>query len=94
MANTAENSFLLERSGEEPLKLNPDQILTEHLERLGVRARPNFWNELASRAFFEAIRAGRPASPGFADALVAHATIEAAYRSAKERRAVELKELI
>ena len=41
----------------------------------------------AARAFVRAVRHSRPASPGFADALRAHALVEAAYRSADERSA-------
>ena len=56
--------------------------------------RPFFWNELAHRDYFDSISKKRPASPGFRDALIAHATVEAAYRSAQEKRVVEIKELI
>ena len=94
LVSTEENSFRLEMAGESAVRIAPDELLTQHLQRLGVQTRPNFWNELASRAFFESIRAGRPAAPGFQDALIAHATVEAAYRSAREKRMVELKELI
>lgn len=94
MVETKENSFRLERSGEEPERIDPEAILTEHLQILGTDCRPNFWNELASRAFFDSILANRPASPGFQDALIAHAAVEAAYRSAKEKRAIEIAELI
>ena len=94
MVETDENSFRLERAGEAAVRLDPKEILAEHLAGLGVKSQPFFWNELASRAFFESIRANRPASPGIRDALIAHATIEAAYQSARLKRAVELKELI
>jgi UDP-N-acetyl-2-amino-2-deoxyglucuronate dehydrogenase len=94
LVNTDDNSFRLEQSGEEPVLVPPEEILEQHLADLGGCAMPNFWNELASRAFFAAIRAGRPASPGIRDALIAHATVEAAYRSAREKRSVELRELI
>ena len=94
MVETMENSFLLEQSGEAPIQLDFDQLLAEYLDSLGVKARPNFWNELAHRAFFESVRTGKSASPGFSDALIAHATVEAAYCSAKQKRAVEIFELI
>jgi predicted dehydrogenase len=35
----------------------------------------------AHRSFAHALRAGRAPSPGFDDALIAHALVEAAYRS-------------
>jgi predicted dehydrogenase len=44
-------------------------------------------------AFATALREGRPPSPDVDDALRAHSLVEAAYRSAAERRAVELAEL-
>lgn len=94
LVESGDDSFRITRSGEETVSIAPGRLLDEHLARLGVRLRPFFWNELASRGFFESVRTGIPGSPGFGDALIAHATIEAAYRSAREKRMVEIKELI
>ncbi|HUT52221.1 MAG TPA: Gfo/Idh/MocA family oxidoreductase [bacterium] len=94
MVETEENSFRLEIAGEGPRNLDPAEILADHLAGLGITSKPYFWNELAHRSFFDSIRAGRPASPGFADALIAHAAIEAAYRSAQEKKVVAVKDLI
>jgi predicted dehydrogenase len=41
-----------------------------------------FYTYLEDRAWVQAIRTGRPPSPGFADALIAHAVVDAAYRAA------------
>jgi predicted dehydrogenase len=43
-----------------------------------------FYQYLADRSFVHAVRQGRPAEPGFPDALHAHALVEAAYRSAAD----------
>ena len=94
LVDTEDNSFRMEIAGETTVRIDPNVILREHLAALGVSVQPFFWNELASRAFFESIQTGRPASPGFADALIAHATVEAAYQSAKYKRAVDISELI
>lgn len=52
-------------------------------DRLGVRRRDFiFYQYLADRSFVHAVRDGLEASPGFGDALSAHALVEAAYRSA------------
>ncbi len=94
MVESEENSFRITRSGEAPENVAFSRILEERLAALGIGLPPFFWNELASRDFFKCIRTGRKASPGFKDGLIAHATVEAAYRSAREKRMVELKELI
>ena len=45
---------------------------------------------LSDRRFLECALAGRPASPGFDDALIAHQVVDACYRSAAEGREVRL----
>jgi predicted dehydrogenase len=45
---------------------------------------------LCDRRFLEAAAAGRPAHPGFEDALAAHRVVDACYRSAAEGREVRL----
>jgi predicted dehydrogenase len=42
-----------------------------------------------ARSFLEAVRDGVPADPGFAEALPAHAIVDAVYRSADADGAVE-----
>jgi 1,5-anhydro-D-fructose reductase (1,5-anhydro-D-mannitol-forming) len=83
LVDAPEASMRIQRSGEPAQIIDPAEVLADHLVALSVTRRPFFWNELASRAFFDAIRSQTPASPGFVDALIAHATVEAAYRSAK-----------
>jgi len=94
LVESEENLFRITRSGEAPENIPFTKILGDRLGALGIKARPFFWNEIASRNFFNAIQSGKPASPGFQDGLIAHAVVEAGYRSAREKRMVEIKELI
>lgn len=94
IVDAEENVFRIQRAGEPATYIDPGAILEAHLASLGVGLRPFFWQELASRDFFESIRTGRQASPGFADARVAHATVEAAYLSAEQKTGVSVTELI
>jgi hypothetical protein len=57
----------------------PERGTGEHCER-------DAESRSANRAFFNSIRSRKPAAPGFADALAAHATVEAAYRSARSKQ--------
>jgi UDP-N-acetyl-2-amino-2-deoxyglucuronate dehydrogenase len=82
LVESGENRLRVQRSGEPPVDHDPLITLDDHLTRIGLSERPFLWNELASRAFIESLLAGRPASPGLDDALTAHATVDAAYRSA------------
>jgi predicted dehydrogenase len=88
-----DNTFLLQRSREAPERLDRAQVVREHLERRGIDRAPFLLQDLADRAFVQSILDGEDASPGFADALAAHLVVEAAYRSAAERRPVDLAEL-
>ena len=45
----------------------------------------------AARAFVQSVREKRPAAPTFADALAAHALVDAAYRSVTGDRAAEVQ---
>jgi predicted dehydrogenase len=55
----------------------------EHFAAEGVDPDRAVWvyQYFAHRAFAAALRDGRAPSPGFDDALLAHALVEAAYRS-------------
>lgn len=88
-----ELSFRLQRPGELPVDISPVDILDTQLADDGLGERPWFWNELAARAFVEAVRSRRPASPDFGDALLAHATVEAAYRSVSSGRPTSVVEV-
>jgi predicted dehydrogenase len=48
----------------------------------------------AHRSFAQSLRAGRAPSPGFDDALIAHALVEAAYRSCASRHPEEVGPLL
>ncbi len=50
--------------------------------------------ETMQRAFVTAVAEGRPASPDFADGLAVQRVLEAADRSAREGRRVEIKEIV
>lgn len=94
LVEAPEHSFRIQRAGEPAEHLDPVAILDEHLAGLGVSNRPFFYQHLAHRAFFRSIAQGEPASPSFADALVAHATVEAGYRAASRGSAVTLAEVL
>jgi predicted dehydrogenase len=82
LVESEENRLRVQRSGEPAVDYDPLAVLDAQLASLGLSERPFFCNELASRAFIESLLARQPASPGLEDALAAHATVEAAYRSA------------
>jgi predicted dehydrogenase len=88
-----DNTFLIQRSREAPVRLDRETVVAEHLVRHGIERTPFLLQDLADRAFVRSILDGQPASPGFPDALAAHLVVEAAYRSAAERRPVDLEEL-
>jgi myo-inositol 2-dehydrogenase/D-chiro-inositol 1-dehydrogenase len=91
LVGAKEESFLVQRPDAAPERLDPGRLLAEHLEGLGIPSRSfAFFQYLADRAFFLALREGTPPAPGFADALVAHAAVEAAYRSARKGAPVRL----
>ena len=96
LVGAPEDSFLVHRADE------------QHAERFDVNAmrRDAFAAEgfdpdrevfvyqyFAHHAFATALRDGRDPSPGIDDALRAHALVEAAYRSAAQRRPIDLTEL-
>jgi predicted dehydrogenase len=63
----------------------------EHLSRLGISRRDFFFPTYPSdRAWVHSVQRGEAASPGFPDALRAHAFVEAAYRAARSGEPVEL----
>ena len=59
------------------------RLRERYFSGLGITRRDFlFYQYPADRSWVRAVVAGHPASPGFADALAAHAVVEAAYRSA------------
>lgn len=94
LVDTKENSFRMQLAEQNAINIDPGDILDQYLKTFGISERPALWNELASRSFFRSIQSGKPASPGFEDALFAHAAVEAAYRSARAKTAVEIAEVL
>ena len=86
-----EDSFLIQRPDETPERVDVDALRDRHFTSLGITRRDFFFYTYpADRAWVHAVRAGTPAVPGFADALAAHALVEAAYRSAAAGAPVDL----
>jgi myo-inositol 2-dehydrogenase/D-chiro-inositol 1-dehydrogenase len=83
MVGAPEDGLMIQRPGSEAERPDLEALRAEHWRKLGVtRADVWFYLYLGAREWARAVREGRAASPGFADALVAHALVDAAYRSA------------
>jgi myo-inositol 2-dehydrogenase/D-chiro-inositol 1-dehydrogenase len=82
LVGAREDSFLVQRPDEEPERVDVAALRDAHFEADGI-ARRDFFVYLypAARAFVRSVRDAQPASPTFADALAAHALVDAAYRS-------------
>lgn len=87
-------SMLVQRSGAPPEHVDLDLVLSDHLADLGVEHEPFFWQEVASLEFVRAVSGGRPATPDLSDSLIAHATVEAAYRSAASGDRVSIDDVL
>jgi myo-inositol 2-dehydrogenase / D-chiro-inositol 1-dehydrogenase len=83
MVGAPEDGLMIQRPGEDAERPDLEALRAAHWRTLGV-TRPDVWFYLylAAREWVRAVRAEAPASPGFGDALAAHALVEAAYRSA------------
>jgi predicted dehydrogenase len=90
-----EDSLLVQLPGRPPDRPDLAAMRDEAFDGMGlVRRDFLFYQYAADRTWALAVR-GRPApAAGFADALAAHAVVEAAYRSAATGRPVELAEVI
>jgi myo-inositol 2-dehydrogenase/D-chiro-inositol 1-dehydrogenase len=86
-----EDGLMIQRPNEEAERPDLEALRTEHWRRLGL-TRPDIWFYLYIGAYqwIRAVRDGASASPGFGDALAAHALVEAAYRSAATNAPVDL----
>jgi predicted dehydrogenase len=94
LVGAPEDSLLVQRPDQPPWR--PDLLgLREQLfAELGVTRRDFiFYQYVADRAWLDAIARGAAASPGFEDALAAHALVEAAYRAAATGQPVETASL-
>lgn len=88
LVGAREDSFLIQRPDQEPERLDVAALRDRHFDADGISRRDFFvYLYPAARAFARSVRAGGPASPTFADALAAHALVDAAYRSVAERTA-------
>lgn len=85
-----EEGLVVHRNGHPPERPDLDRVRAEDLRSQRAAEGVFFLNEVADAAWIRAVVAGRPASPGFGDALAAHALIDAAYRSAESGAAVAL----
>ena len=94
LVGASEDSLLVQRPDEPPERPDLAALREELFIALGVARRDFiFYQYVADREWVEAVRDGRAASPGFADARAAHALVEAAYRSAGAERPVAIDEL-
>ena len=83
LVGAPEDSFLIQVADRPAERLDLTALRDRQFEALGItRDDLVFYTYVEDRAWIHAIRAGRPPSPGFADALTAHAVVDAAYRSA------------
>jgi len=82
LVGAREDGFLVQRPDAEPERLDVAALRDAHFAAHGITRRDFFvYLYPAARAFVDAVRDGRPASPDFTDALTAHALVDAAYRS-------------
>jgi predicted dehydrogenase len=84
IVGATEDSFLIQTADRPAERLDLGPLRDRHFRTLGItRADVLFYTYVEDRAWVHAIRAGEPPSPGFGDALTAHAVVDAAYRSAE-----------
>lgn len=90
-----EDSFLVQRPGKSEERVDLERLRESHFEALGLARRDFlFYTYVAERAWIHAVREHRSATPGFGDALLAHALVEAAYRSTKSGLPTELTDVL
>jgi predicted dehydrogenase len=78
------------------ITISADEVLERYMRLEGLDPVDHDLKSLGGicdRAFFEAIVAGRPARPSFADAVAAHRVVEACYISAAQAREVAPAEI-
>ena len=91
-----EDSLLIQRPGEPASRFDMPALRREHFVAQGVDPDREVWvyQYFAHLAFARALRDGTAPSPGFGDALLAHALVEAAYRSCASGLAEPLAPLL
>jgi predicted dehydrogenase len=86
-----EDGYLVQRPNEAAEHLDLPALTESHFATTGIERRDFiFYTYPSDRAWVHAVRDGRPGSPGFEDARLAHAVVDAAYRSARSQAVVEL----
>jgi len=82
LVGAREDGFLVQRPDQEPERLDVAELRDRHFAAAGIERREFFvYLYPAARSFARAVRDKQAAAPGFADALAAHALVDAAYRS-------------
>src|SRR5205823_1596523 len=91
-----EDSLLVQRPDQPAERVDVAELRREWFARDGCDPDRAVWvyQYFAHRSFAAALRDGRAPSPGFADALAAHALVEAGYRSCERRQPVDLAEVL
>jgi predicted dehydrogenase len=91
-----EDSLLIQRPDQPAERVDVAALRREWFARDGCDPDRVVWvyQYFAHRAFAAAVRDGTAPSPGFADALLAHALVEAGYRSCARRLPVDLSEVL
>jgi len=91
LVGAREDAFLVQRPDAEPERRDVAAMREAHFAAEGLPRRDFVvYMYPAARSFLGAVREHRAGSPGFDDALVAHALVEAAYRSAATGERVAL----
>lgn len=90
-----EDSLLVQRPDEPAERVDVDALRRRVFAEDGCDPEREYfvYQYFAHRAFARSLREGRTPSPGFEDALQAHAIVEAGYRSAARGAVVDLDEL-
>src|SRR6478752_1226934 len=92
LVGAREDGFLVQRPDQEPERLDVAALRDRHFAASGIERRDFFvYLYPAARAFVQSVREKQPAAPTFADALAAHALVDAAYRSVTDDRAAEVQ---
>jgi len=89
IVGAAEDGLVLQRPDAPAERIDLVSLRERHFAALGVARRDFiFYTYPADRHWVRTVLAGEPASPDFADALRAHALVDAAYRAAASGTAV------
>jgi myo-inositol 2-dehydrogenase / D-chiro-inositol 1-dehydrogenase len=89
-----EDGFLVQRPGEPPEQLDLEELREKRFTALEIPRRDFlFYTYVADRIWARSVVEQLDASPGFEDALRAHALVEAAYRSAATGSTTDVGEM-